>query len=141
MSIRKSEALRAAMRRIINGKPIRLKDSWDGKRTWENVYKEAGVPRSTAARAKDIIAEWDTLLGGRVKPPQASTQDASSKQAGKSGETTAVTIRGLRDTIRTLANHIQALMLLSDEQGRTIAKLTEQLESTSGIVNLSSRRP
>lgn len=106
------QALRAAMQRLLNGTPLHT----DGDLTWANVYREAGVPRATANRAKDLIAEWQEKLGERAEDPAAiktvvekvrDLQQELNEKSRKDAESS----RALRRTIEVMANHIQALTL------------------------------
>jgi hypothetical protein len=55
VSAETAKALRAAMERLLGGRPSRT----DGRLTNENLYREAGVSRATMNRAHGILAEWD----------------------------------------------------------------------------------
>lgn len=57
----KSEAaLRAAMARLLDGRPERT----DGALTVSNLAREAGVSRATANRAVDLLAELSAMACG-----------------------------------------------------------------------------
>ncbi|MFJ4673306.1 hypothetical protein [Kitasatospora purpeofusca] len=58
VSPKTAAALRAAMTRLLEGRPQRT----DGRLTKENLYKEAQVSRATMNRGKAILAEWDAHL-------------------------------------------------------------------------------
>jgi len=129
MAVRKADALRAAMERLLAGKPIRIKDSWDGKRTWENVRKEADVPRSTAARARDVIKEWEDRTGQATIPAKETSSDIPHPTQPSPHETN----RNLRETVRILANHVQALTIALEDRERIIESLRTQLQGSANV--------
>lgn len=63
VSAKTAAALRAAMTRLFEGRPLRT----DGRLTKENLYKEAQVSRATMNRAHAILAEWDAHLATHGK--------------------------------------------------------------------------
>ncbi|WP_343239659.1 hypothetical protein [Streptomyces sp. SID9913] len=69
VSPKTAAALRAAMTRLLDGRPQRT----DGRLTKENLYKEAQVSRATMNRAHAILAEWDAHLAthGKATPGEA----------------------------------------------------------------------
>ncbi|MER7669780.1 hypothetical protein ABTY61_15090 [Kitasatospora sp. NPDC096128] len=69
VSPKTAAALRAAMTRLLEGRPQRT----DGRLTKENLYKEAQVSRATMNRAKAILSEWDAHLAahGKTTPGEA----------------------------------------------------------------------
>ena len=69
VSPKTAAALRAAMTRLVEGRPQRT----DGRLTKENLYKEAQVSRATMNRAHAILAEWDAYLAahGKATPGEA----------------------------------------------------------------------
>lgn len=142
MSVRPAAAtaLRAAMTRLLAGEAQRT----DGKLTWSNVIAEAGVPRATAARAKDIIAEWQEALQQRGPAASLGKQDdvrALKAELEEKARANAQTVKGLRDTIRTMANHIQALTLALDERDRFIANLRAGHAGAAADNVVALRRP
>ena len=133
-------ALRTAMARLLASESQRT----NGKLTWVNVFTEAGVPRATAARAKDIIAEWQEALQRRAEigsPPVAAEEARALKlELTKRARTNAETVKELRDTIRIMANHIQALTLAVHERNHSIANMTTQLQQYgSKVVPIKGR--
>lgn len=69
VSSKVATALRAAMTRLVEGRPQRT----DGRLTKENLYKEAQVSRATMNRAKTVLAEWDAhiLANGKATAGEA----------------------------------------------------------------------
>ncbi|MEU9534761.1 hypothetical protein AB0D00_20925 [Streptomyces sp. NPDC048213] len=69
VSPKTAAALRAAMTRLLEGRPQRT----DGRLTKENLYKEAQVSRATMNRAHTILAEWDSYIAayGKATPGEA----------------------------------------------------------------------
>jgi hypothetical protein len=70
---RTASTLRAAMDRLLAGRPTRT----DGRLTKDNLWKEAGVSRATMNRARLIMAEWETRVGevGGMTPAEARKDD------------------------------------------------------------------
>ncbi|MDI9847631.1 hypothetical protein QM467_06095 [Rhodoblastus sp. 17X3] len=91
--------------------------------TWNNVCATAGVPRATASRAIDIIAEWKASVAA------LRSQAASPKERGPTSSIEhkaardAVIIAALRQTVRTMGDHIQALTLALAKKDALIATL------------------
>ncbi|MEU9708587.1 hypothetical protein AB0E21_08255 [Streptomyces sp. NPDC047967] len=63
VSPKTAAALRTAMTRLFEGRPLRT----DGRLTKENLYKEAQVSRATMNRAHAILAEWDAHIAAHGK--------------------------------------------------------------------------
>lgn len=55
VSARSEDDLRAAMERLLAGRPTRT----DGRLIKENLYREAGVSRATMNRATSVIDDWN----------------------------------------------------------------------------------
>ncbi|MFF4410355.1 hypothetical protein [Streptomyces sp. NPDC001404] len=74
VSSKTAAALRAAMTRLVEGRPQRT----DGRLTKENLYKEAQVSRATMNRAHAILAEWDAhiVAHGKASPGEAKRDAA-----------------------------------------------------------------
>ncbi|MFF0062430.1 hypothetical protein ACFYRC_12890 [Streptomyces sp. NPDC005279] len=74
VSPKTAAALRAAMYRLLEGRPLRT----DGRLTKENLYKEAQVSRATMNRAHATLAEWDAHLAahGKTTPGEAKRDAA-----------------------------------------------------------------
>lgn len=124
-----ARALCDAMERLLQGKPLRT----DGRLTWVNVYTEACVPRATAARAKDLIESWQNALNarsdGHASPVPAEELIALKSEMEAKASQAAATHKGLRATIRTMANHIQALSLVLEGREEQISSLRAQVSS------------
>ncbi len=70
----KSEAaLRAAMARLLDGRPERT----DGALTVSNLAREAGVSRATANRAADLLAEFRAAEARHRRSSRAPSRSAS----------------------------------------------------------------
>lgn len=129
-----AKALRGAMATLLAMAPQ------DGMHTltWNNVCAAAGVPRPTAARATDLIAEW------KVSVESLRNQAGLTKKSGKSEAPVekevrdTETIRVLRDTVRMMANHIQALTLAMAKKDILLAAL-EAERGAGKIVVLGER--
>ncbi|MDN3259815.1 hypothetical protein QWJ26_08310 [Streptomyces sp. CSDS2] len=69
VSTKGGAALRAAMTRLLAGRPERA----DGCLTKEDLWREAQVSRATMNRAQDILAEWDAHMVqyGKTTPREA----------------------------------------------------------------------
>lgn len=64
--------LRDAMRRLLDGDPIRS----NGALNKENLAREAGVSHATLYRAEDILAEWEARIGrSSTKSPGEERRD------------------------------------------------------------------
>ncbi|KAA0584839.1 hypothetical protein HUE56_28095 (plasmid) [Azospirillum oryzae] len=108
----------------------------DGKLTWHNVYTEAGIPRATAARAKDVITEWQEAVRTRSQSdaqplPSEQTQRLKEELDQRTQEA-AATHQALRETIRIMANQIQALSLAVEQKDATIANLRAEVAAVAG---------
>jgi hypothetical protein len=118
-------ALRMGMEKLLDGKPERS----EGHLTWNNVCLEAGIPRSTAARATDVIGEWKTALEQRPHRPRV--ERVSTTKVAMRTVSVAEANQGLRDTIRVMANHIQALSLALEQKDVVIHNLTAGVTTVS----------
>lgn len=134
----KSEsALRAAMVRLLDGRPERT----DGALTVANLAREAGVSRATANRAGALLAEFRVAEARhRRSSPQALKERVRALEA----ELRAV--RGaemaeLRAHARTLAQHIQVLTLQVAERDAVIEGLRQELARSGDAKVIPLRRP
>ncbi|WP_331755214.1 hypothetical protein OG936_38250 (plasmid) [Streptomyces sp. NBC_00846] len=86
VSAKTAAALRAAMRRLFDGKPQHT----DGRLTKENLRREAHVSRATMNRATPILAEWDNHVGehGATTPGEARRDDEITQLRRKLAEKT-----------------------------------------------------
>ncbi|WP_328493499.1 hypothetical protein OHS59_12605 [Streptomyces sp. NBC_00414] len=71
VSAETAKALRAALERLLAGRPSRT----DGRLTKENLYREAGVSRATMNRAHGILAEWDRRTAATGTPGETRSDD------------------------------------------------------------------
>lgn len=136
------DTLRAAMRRLLDGSA----EQTNGELTWANVFREAGVPRATANRAKEVIAEWHTAIAARTEqvpsdqvPAQSPGQE--NERAGRS----AATNRDLRRTVEVMASHIHAITLAlrrSEKEAGSLrdetARLQVELARVQGSANVTA---
>ena len=136
----KSEvALRAAMARLLEGRPERT----DGALTVANLAREAGVSRATANRAADLLAEFRA-----AEARQRRSSPHVLKQRIRTLEAELRAVRGaemaeLRTLTRTLAQHIQMLTLQVAERDAVITRLQDELaqsrETTISPLRRSAR--
>ncbi|MCX4744513.1 hypothetical protein OG455_03090 [Kitasatospora sp. NBC_01287] len=86
VSSKTAESLRAAMRRLFDGKPQHT----DGRLTKENLWREAQVSRATMNRAAAILAEWDNHVAehGTATPGEARRDDEIAQLRRKLAEKT-----------------------------------------------------
>jgi len=119
-------ALRRAQQRLLASRPT----ASDGRLTVSNLAREAGVSRATAYRASAIVEEFQSLAAQHRSKAKHPT--GSRRQHIAALEALIVTLRqGEREEIRTLrartgvlAQHIQALTMLTHELDRQIAALS-----------------
>ena len=115
--------LQEAMARLIAGRPRVT----DGRLTVVNLAREAGVGRSTANRAVDVL---DTFRKLAARTSRQRRRKASADRSRDLAE-----IATLRGTVNQLAQQVQRLALHCDEQRRTIDALRAALgEATAGKV-------
>ncbi|MCX4870836.1 MULTISPECIES: hypothetical protein [unclassified Streptomyces] len=86
VSAKTAAALRAAMRRLFDGKPQHT----DGRLTKENLWQEAQVSRATMNRAAILLAEWDDHVAenGTTTPGEARRDDEITRLRRKLAEKT-----------------------------------------------------
>lgn len=90
VSAKTAAVLRAAMARLIAGRPERT----DGRLTKENLWREAQVSRATMNRAHGVLAEWDAHIAqnGKTTAGEARRDEAIAelrkKLSGKTQECT-----------------------------------------------------
>ncbi|MEI2298770.1 hypothetical protein [Ensifer sp. MJa1] len=121
----KSEAaLRAAMARLLHGRPERT----DGALTVSNLEREAGVSRATANRAADLLAEFRVAEARhRRSSPRALKERVRALEAELRAVRGAETAE-LRGLVRTLAQHNQVLTLQVAERDAVIEGLQQELD-------------
>jgi hypothetical protein len=117
--------LQEAMARLVAGRPRVT----DGRLTVANLAREAGVGRSTANRAVDVLDAF-RVSADRVPRPRAPAIDGA---AGRSRD--AAEIATLKATVDKLAQQVQRLALHGAEQRQMIGALRVALvEATAGKV-------
>ncbi|MEU8435465.1 hypothetical protein AB0F18_21635 [Streptomyces sp. NPDC029216] len=86
VSAKTAAALRAAMQRLLHGKPQHT----DGRLTKENLWREAQVSRATMNRATTILTEWDNHIAahGVATPGEARRDDEITRLRRKLAEKT-----------------------------------------------------
>jgi hypothetical protein len=117
--------LQEGMARLIAGRPRVT----DGRLTVVNLAREAGVGRSTANRAVDVLDTFRTSAArtARQRGPKADAAADRSRDLAQ--------IATLRGTVNQLAQQVQRLALHCDQQRRTIDALRAALdEATAGKV-------
>lgn len=104
-------ALRAALQRLAEGTPRRS----DGALTVTTLAAEAGVSRSTANRATDVLRDLEQMRqhAGVVPPPRNSDTDMGGlrKEVADAKRANNKTIKVLEGSIDILAQHVQVLTL------------------------------
>jgi hypothetical protein len=133
VSARTQSILRDAMGRLVAGRP-RITD---GRLTVANLAREAGVGRSTANRATDVLDAFHASAA-RVSPRRTPETDTAASRSCDAAE-----IAGLKATVTQLAQQVQRLALQSEEQRRVIVSLHAAIATaTAGkVVPLSPASP
>jgi hypothetical protein len=124
VSAQSQTMLREAMARLVAGRP-RVTDG----RTVVNLAREAGVGRSTANRATDVL---DAFRGSanRVRHQRRPKMAAAASRSRDAAE-----IATLKGMVNQLAQQVQRLALLGAEQRQMIGTLRDALaEATAGKV-------
>lgn len=134
----KSEAaLRAAMERLLDGRPERT----DGALTVANLAREAGISRATANRAGDLLAEF---RGAEARQRRSCPRALKERVRALEAELRAVRgaeVAELRALARTLAQHIQVLTLQVAERDAVIEGLQGELARSVDARVVPLRRP
>ncbi|MEU9286231.1 hypothetical protein AB0D57_16290 [Streptomyces sp. NPDC048275] len=130
VSAETAKALRAAMERLLAGRPSRT----DGRLTKENLYREADVSRATMNRAHNILAEWDRRT--------AATDARTPGEARRDDE-----LRELRSKLKATKRERTQLQGRLDASATVIAALhhdnaalREELNGHGTVVALDERR-
>jgi hypothetical protein len=133
VSARTQSMLRDAMGRLVAGRPRVT----DGRLTVANLAREAGVGRSTANRATDVLDEFHASAA-RVPPRRTPETDTAAIRSRDAAE-----IADLKATVNQLAQQVQRLALQSEEQRRVIVSLHAAIATaTAGkVVPLSPASP
>jgi hypothetical protein len=117
--------LREAMARLLAGRPRVT----DGRLTVANLSREAGVGRSTANRAVDVLEAF------RGSAKRASRPHAPEIAAAANRSRDAAEIASLKATVNQLAQQVQRLSLHGAEQHQMIDALRDALaDATAGKV-------
>ncbi|WP_329142872.1 hypothetical protein OIU91_04340 [Streptomyces sp. NBC_01456] len=130
VSAETAKALRAAMERLLTGRPSRT----DGRLTKENLYREADVSRATMNRAHKILAEWDRRT--------AATDARTPGEVRRDDE-----LRQLRAELKTIKRERTQLQGRLDASATVIAALhhdnaalREELGGRGAVVALDEHR-
>lgn len=105
ISTQTEAALRAALARLVGGRPIRT----DGRLSAANLAREAGVARATVHRAATVLADLKALQGvdrPRPLPPDRTVQLAE---------------RARQEAEHLRAQHLQVRALLARAEARRLA--------------------
>ena len=133
----KSEAaLRAAMKRLLAGRPERT----DGALTIMNLAREAGVSRATANRAGDLLAEFRAAEARQRRSSQQALKERIRTLEAELRAVRGAEIADLRALARTLAQHIQVLTLQVAERDAVIDGLRQELARSGGARVIPLRR-
>lgn len=133
----KSEAaLRAAMARLLDGRPERT----DGALTVSNLAREAGVSRATANRAVDVLAEFRTAEACRRQSSPLVLKERIRALEAELRAVRGAEMADLRALARTLAQHIQVLTLQVVERDAVIEGLREELVRSGNTRVIPLRR-
>jgi uncharacterized protein Smg (DUF494 family) len=117
--------LREAMARLVAGRPRVT----DGRLSVANLAREAGVGRSTANRAVDVLDAFHKAAARVPRPrdPEADTEAVRSRDAAE--------IADLKATVNQLAQQVQRMAMHDAEQRRAIDALRAALaEATVGKI-------
>jgi hypothetical protein len=130
VSAEAEKALRAAMERLLAGKPTRS----DGRLIKENLYKEAGVSRATMNRALDILTEWNerTAATGARTPGEARRDSELTEVRGQ--------LIKLKRERTQLQGRLDAAATVIAALHHDNAGLREELAGRGTIVALDERR-
>jgi DNA-binding MurR/RpiR family transcriptional regulator len=114
-----------AVERLVAGRPRVT----DGRLTVANLAREAGVGRSTANRATNVLDAFH-VSAARVPVRRRPETDVAASRSRDAAE-----IAGLKATVNQLAQQVQQLAVLGEEQRRVIASLHATLAAaTAGKV-------
>ncbi len=128
------QKIRAALTRLLNGEPTRC----DGRLTYTNLAKEAGIGYSTLWKADTgLLAELKRAAAGSDDPaPPAVTlvgrlTQQRDTQAAKAGELRAEKVT-LHQLVRVLKHEIAALVLDNENQQSEIERLRARIRRLEG---------
>lgn len=111
---RSKDKLQAAMQLLQS----RNAEGVENDLTWNRVCELAGVPRSTASRAKELINDWK-----KVQRSIKGQREYGFDRVVDGRETYSQDEKVLRETIEIMGSHIQALSILISRRDRQIALL------------------
>ncbi len=126
--------IRAAVERLLNGEPTRC----DGKLTYTNLAKEAGVGYSTLWKADtSMLAEFKRAAAGSDDPaPPAVTVVGKLTQQRDDHAATVGKLRtekaGLEELVRVLKHEIAALVVDNEHQQAEIERLRARIRRVEG---------
>ncbi|GAQ54899.1 hypothetical protein a10_04714 [Streptomyces acidiscabies] len=131
VSPRVDQALRAAMERLLTGKPQRT----DGRLIKDNLWKEAQVSRATMNRAVSILREWE-----------ARTAEAGARISGETRRDAELAelrarLKASLDANRTLKAQTDAAATVIATLHADNAALRDQLARRGDVISLDARRP
>jgi HAMP domain-containing protein len=113
--------LQEAMARLVAGRPRVT----NGRLTVVNLAREAGVGRSTANRAVDVLSAFREVAA-RVPPRRVPEADVAASRSHDAAE-----IATLKATVNQLAQQVQRLTVHGAEQRRTIDTLHAALAAAT----------
>jgi predicted nucleic acid-binding Zn-ribbon protein len=95
------EKLREAMRRLLDGDPIRT----NGALNKENLAREAGVSHATVHRAENVLAEWEARVSRpSVKSPGEEQRDEQIAELKRDLRTANQAFTELQDKLDAMAS-------------------------------------
>jgi len=110
--------LRAALHRLRGGTPIRT----SGALTISGLAAEAGVSRATANRATEILSDLAQLRQHQADSSPGHRDDTSLRaELATTKRAHTETVRELRASVDTLAQHVQVLTLENHALRRSLA--------------------
>ncbi len=141
MSTDTDSKIRQAFERLMLGRA----EISDGTLTVSNICTEAGVSRASYYRSPQAAAIKTLLEAPLTQRPEAEDLREQVKQLTRTDRQLraehAAEIRDLRDTIKTYANQIQVLALLTAQlQGDNERLRSSVADSDNGITQLNAAR-
>lgn len=127
-----TDALRAAMKRLLAGEPERT----DGALTHKNLYLEAAVSRATMNRAEDVLQEW------RAAVSEVLRADPDARKPMTPERTLKRDLRKARKKVRKLNAQLDAaasLIAALVEDNRHLRNVIAQTPDAT-LTDLQERR-